>query len=254
MPRVPRALRRDAEPLPPRQRALPPQRRPARGGPGLRRCCTPPSPPACCAAELTGGLVDPTLVAQLEANGYDRTRRAPELALARGARRAAPAHDRPRPTRDEPWRQRRAHRRDCVRRPPGLRLDTGGTGKGLAADLLANRLEGRWAVDCGGDLRVGGAHDVEVRHPLTRDSDPHAARRGRRGRHLRHRHAPLARARRHPAPPSARPVHRRTRLDGPDQRHRARAHRARGRGAGQGRAAQRPERRGQMAQAPRRPR
>ena len=37
---------------------------------------------------------------------------------------------------------------------PGLRLDTGGTGKGLAADLLAHRLDGRWAVDCGGDLRV----------------------------------------------------------------------------------------------------
>ena len=35
MPRVPRALRRDPEPLPARQRAVPPQRGPARGGPGL---------------------------------------------------------------------------------------------------------------------------------------------------------------------------------------------------------------------------
>ena len=26
-----------------------------------------------------------------------------------------------------------------IRRPPGLRFDTGGTGKGLAADLLAVR-------------------------------------------------------------------------------------------------------------------
>ena len=43
-----------------------------------------------------------------------------------------------------------------IRRPPGLRLDTGGTGKGLAADLLALRLPAgeRWAIDCGGDLRV----------------------------------------------------------------------------------------------------
>jgi len=60
-----------------------------------------------------------------------------------------------------------------VRRLPGVRVDTGGIGKGLAADLAAKRLDGfaRWAVDCGGDLRVGGAaaepFAVEVEHPLT---------------------------------------------------------------------------------------
>ena len=56
-----------------------------------------------------------------------------------------------------------------------MRIDTGGTGKGLAADALAHRLRGyrRFMVDCGGDLRVGGAgvaetpYDVEVQHPLT---------------------------------------------------------------------------------------
>ena len=61
-----------------------------------------------------------------------------------------------------------------VRRPPGIELDTGGTGKGLAADALAHRLRARerFAVDCGGDLRVGGeaAHrtpyEVEVAHPF----------------------------------------------------------------------------------------
>jgi len=120
------------------------------------------------AAELTGGLVDPTLVAQLEANGYDRTRRAPELALEQALAEAPPRRPAA-PDPDEPWRQV-VLTDDCVRRPPGLRLDTGGTGKGLAADVLANQLEGRWAVDCGGDLRVGGAHDVEVRHPLTHTS------------------------------------------------------------------------------------
>jgi thiamine biosynthesis lipoprotein len=119
------------------------------------------------AAELTNGLVDPTLVAQLEANGYDRTRRTPELPLADALTRA-PARKPAKPHPDERWR-RITITDDTVRRPPGVRFDTGGTGKGLAADLLANRLTGRWAVDCGGDLRVGGAHAVEVRHPLTHE-------------------------------------------------------------------------------------
>ncbi|WP_157591877.1 FAD:protein FMN transferase [Solirubrobacter soli] len=117
------------------------------------------------AAELTGGLVDPTLVDQLEANGYDRTRRAPELALER-ALQAAPARRPAKPHPDEPWR-RIVLTEGTVRRPPGLRLDTGGSGKGLAADLLAQKLDGRYAIDCGGDIRVGGAFDIEVRHPLT---------------------------------------------------------------------------------------
>ena len=45
-----------------------------------------------------------------------------------------------------------------IRRPPGVRFDTGGTGKGLAADMIAERLRGysRFVVDCGGDIRIGG--------------------------------------------------------------------------------------------------
>ena len=40
----------------------------------------------------------------------------------------------------------------------GLRFDSGGLAKGLFADLLAERLAARsFAVDCGGDLRFGGA-------------------------------------------------------------------------------------------------
>jgi thiamine biosynthesis lipoprotein len=117
------------------------------------------------AAELTGGLVDPTLVGHLEAAGYDRTRREPELPLAR-ALENAPARHPAAPDPDEPWRAVEVGEH-TVTRPRGLRLDTGGTGKGLAADLLAARLSGRWALDIGGDLRVNGAFDVEVRHPLT---------------------------------------------------------------------------------------
>ncbi len=119
------------------------------------------------AAELTGGLVDPTLVGELEAAGYDRTRREPEVSLPEAlstapARRPATAHPAAR------WARVRVGE-DTISRPPGVRLDTGGTGKGLAADMLALRLPSteRWAVDCGGDLRVSGAFEVNVRHPLT---------------------------------------------------------------------------------------
>ena len=58
---------------------------------------------------------------------------------------------------------------------PGLQLDSGGTGKGLAADLASELLRGysRFVVDCGGDMRVGGPdaqaepYRIEVEHPLT---------------------------------------------------------------------------------------
>ncbi len=45
-----------------------------------------------------------------------------------------------------------------VTRPVGVRIDSGGLGKGLAADLAAKHLTGfsSFAVDCGGDLRIGG--------------------------------------------------------------------------------------------------
>jgi FAD:protein FMN transferase len=122
-------------------------------------------------AQLTGGLVDPTLVPALEAAGYDRSRRAPELPLAEALATAPPRSPAvPNPLR--PWRHVAVGER-TIHRPPGLRLDTGGTGKGLAADLLTHRLArfGRWAVDCGGDLRVCAPDDdpfeIDVRHPLT---------------------------------------------------------------------------------------
>ena len=60
-------------------------------------------------------------------------------------------------------------------RPAGLKLDTGGTGKGLCADAVAHRLARytRYVVDCGGDLAIGGVgaqlepYEVEIEHPLT---------------------------------------------------------------------------------------
>jgi thiamine biosynthesis lipoprotein len=67
------------------------------------------------------------------------------------------------------------HERGTIRRPPGLRIDTGGTGKGLAADAVAHRLGSysRYVVDCGGDIAVGGVGAqlepiaIAVEHPLT---------------------------------------------------------------------------------------
>ena len=43
-------------------------------------------------------------------------------------------------------------------RPPGVALDSGGLGKGLAADLVADRLRGlpSYAVECMGDVRAAG--------------------------------------------------------------------------------------------------
>ena len=54
-----------------------------------------------------------------------------------------------------------------VRRPPGLAFDSGGLAKGLFADLIADRLRGSFAVDCGGDLRFAGEpRRIEVADPF----------------------------------------------------------------------------------------
>lgn len=126
------------------------------------------------AAQRTAGLVDPTLVAALEQAGYgaslaDRTPAPVVAALA-----DAPARRPARPHPEEPWRAVVVDDRSgTIVRPPGLRLDSGGVGKGLAADLLAHRLGGheRFAIDAAGDVRVGGTrtaarpHEIDVAHP-----------------------------------------------------------------------------------------
>ncbi len=116
------------------------------------------------AARHSDGLVDPCLLDALEAAGYDRSFR-PGAAVP-------PPSGPPRPAAADPARRWRAVRVDdragTIARPVGLRLDLGGSGKGHAADRVARHLDGLrgWVVDCGGDLRVGGARDVEVAHPL----------------------------------------------------------------------------------------
>jgi thiamine biosynthesis lipoprotein len=127
------------------------------------------------AAERSDGLVDPTLLAPLRAAGYDRTYRASGLSLT-DALHEAPGRAPAAPDPDARWRLVAVDDdAGAIRRPPGVEIDSGGTGKGLAADLAARLLAGadRYAVDCGGDLRVGGRaacarpFGVQVRHPLT---------------------------------------------------------------------------------------
>src|SRR3954469_9366656 len=129
------------------------------------------------AAESTGGLVDPTVLPALERAGYreSHARKGTNPFLARALRDAPPRRPAG-PAPDADWRSVRVDdTRGVIARPPDVRIDTAGVGKGLAADAVAHRLAGhdRFVVDCGGDLVVGGPgaerrpYDIEVEHPLT---------------------------------------------------------------------------------------
>ena len=120
------------------------------------RSCTSVSPlleraliRARAAWSATGGRFDPTVLDAVEHAGYDRDFRALD------------PRPRPVPTgRRVPGMSRVHVGRGHVVRPVGLRLDLGGIGKGLAADLLAAELLARGAdsvcVSVGGDVRVAG--------------------------------------------------------------------------------------------------
>jgi thiamine biosynthesis lipoprotein len=127
------------------------------------------------AAEQTGGLVDPTLVGEIERVGYTTSRAGVGNASLLDALANAPARRAARPHPVASWRQIIVDdRAGTITRPPGVRFDTGGTGKGLAADLIAETLAGytRFVVDAAGDLRIGGAiagsypYEVVVEHPF----------------------------------------------------------------------------------------
>jgi len=124
-------------------------------------------------ARISGGLVDCSLVGELERAGYAEhfgLDRAPPVAaaLARGPARA-PAGPRAVPLWEIVSLDLRA---GTVTRPPGLRFDSGGIAKGLFGDILAGLLEMHpsFAVDCGGDIRFGGAagltRSVDVASPF----------------------------------------------------------------------------------------
>jgi len=128
------------------------------------------------AAQRSGGLVDPTLVGEIESVGYVTSRAGmPGAPLGAALAEAPPRH----PAGPHPaaaWRRFEVDdEAGTISRPTGVRFDTGGTGKGLAADLIAAPLRGysRFIVDCGGDIRIGGSdalvnpYEVFVEHPLT---------------------------------------------------------------------------------------
>jgi FAD:protein FMN transferase len=128
------------------------------------------------AAERSDGLVEPTLVAALERAGYAASRDGVRPVSLAEALRSAPARRPAHPDPGSRWREIVVDdEAGTITRPPGVLLDTGGTGKGLCADAVACRLAGyaRFLVDCGGDIAVGGLgaqlepFEIDVEHPLS---------------------------------------------------------------------------------------
>lgn len=115
------------------------------------------------ASRMTDGLIDPTLLPELEAAGYRET-----WSRVGGRVIDGEGLDRTESNPDKRWREIHVdHQAGTVTRPPGVRFDAGGIGKGMAADMAAVILEEAsvWSVDCLGDIRVGGGRLVEIASP-----------------------------------------------------------------------------------------
>ncbi len=123
-------------------------------------------------SEMTGGLVDPTLLPEVENAGYSHSMAGSESVgwvPGTGPERTDDARE----AKDTPagrWRSLSIDpEHGLLTRGPGVRLDAGGIGKGLAADLVAELMQDSnveaWSVDCLGDVRIGGTAG-EVR-PVT---------------------------------------------------------------------------------------
>jgi thiamine biosynthesis lipoprotein len=123
-------------------------------------------------AQASGGLADPTLLPELMAAGYTHSLSGRQPASLEQALQRAPARRPARPAHPVRWRQISVAS-GTITRPPGLRLDLGGSAKGFAADMCAAVMarQRAYAVDLGGDVRIGGTAGVErvvaVEHPLT---------------------------------------------------------------------------------------
>ena len=113
-------------------------------------------------AHATHGAFDPTVLAAVEAAGYDRDFDE-VIRSARGALRPPVPCGR--------WREIEVRGRS-VRLPSGVGLDLGGVAKGWSADLAVERALAAgmpWVlVSAGGDLRIGGdapALSIDVEDP-----------------------------------------------------------------------------------------
>jgi thiamine biosynthesis lipoprotein len=123
----------------------------------------------------SGGLVDATLVEEIERAGYAESLERSDLPPARGA-----LHDERVPARPHPaaaWSTVGVDEEaGTVLRPPGLKIDSGGIAKGLLADVVGEQLGAArtYAVDCCGDIRLGGsaglARKLRVEDPF--DGEP----------------------------------------------------------------------------------
>jgi thiamine biosynthesis lipoprotein len=110
------------------------------------------------AGAFSGGLVDATLVREIELAGYERDLPASlelttALALAPPRGPASPAGHRR-------WQELEVDLgASTLTRPAGIELDSGGLAKGLFADVLGETLAAHpsFAINCAGDLLVGGS-------------------------------------------------------------------------------------------------
>ena len=113
---------------------------------------------ALAAARDTGGLVDATLGAEIERAGYASHFAGGGLGIEHGLSTATPrAPAGPSPI-SPTQRLVIDAERSTVSREPGTVFDPGGIAKGVFADQLAATLAGfdAFAVDCAGDVRLGG--------------------------------------------------------------------------------------------------
>ncbi|MGZ6950979.1 MAG: FAD:protein FMN transferase [Acidimicrobiia bacterium] len=123
----------------------------------------------------TDGRFDPTILPALIAAGYDRDFRSVRAANGSGDH---PAPARPTPA---PGCSGITTGRHEVTLPPGVGIDPGGIGKGLAADLVTDLLMTSGAdgacINVGGDLRVAGrpsdtpAWRITLEHALRPETD-----------------------------------------------------------------------------------
>lgn len=134
------------------------------------------------AAELSAGLVDPTLLPELERAGYRESLTGvaapPTAELIAQAPAAQPAACDP----SARWRKIEVDPvAQTVTRPPGVMIDSGGSGKGLAADMLAQLWRGllppqtAFIIDCGGDMRLGELTESADPYEIVVETTPSAA-------------------------------------------------------------------------------
>jgi FAD:protein FMN transferase len=114
------------------------------------------------AGRVSGGLVDATMLEELERAGYAGELAQP-MALEAALALAPPRHPAA-PGERLRWSEIAVDlERRTITRAPAVKLDGGGLAKGLFADLLARELAGHdgFAINCAGDLAIGGTAAIK---------------------------------------------------------------------------------------------